>query len=253
VNNTYYCRHGFVRNPAALFVCLIVPGTLWQPWTVFADEPPAKQYNGNVELGFVSTSGNTQTQTLNAKTKVLAEYGSWKQALTLQALNASDRKTTTAERYSAQLKTDYRFAKKQYTFGLLSYDNDRFSGYDYRTSFTLGYGQRLIDAKKLWLEIEGGPGVRYSKLSQDGTQSETIGRLAGKLVWQVTDSSQFEQDLSAEFGTETTIDRSVTSLSSQVIGDLAMKLSYTVQYTTPVPENVKKQNTETSVTLVYTF
>lgn len=258
MNNTYYCRLNLVANRGPVYLVkkylvLSACGALLQPCNVFADEAPNKKYNGNVELGYVNTTGNTQTQTLNAKAKVVATYDSWKQTLTLQALNTSDKDTTTAERYGARLKTDYQFTKKQYAFGLLSYDNDRFSGYDYRTSFTLGYGNRVIDEKKLKLELEAGPGVRYSKLSQDGTQEETIVHLAGKLNWQVSDSSQFEQDLSTDIGTDTTISQSVTSLSTQVIGNLAMKISYTLQYSTPVPQGVKKQDTETSVTLVYTF
>lgn len=234
-------------------VVLLFMGALLQPRIVLAAQTPAKKYNGDVELGYVSTGGNTQTQTLNAKAKMVASYDSWQQALQLQALNTSDNKSTTAERYSAQLKTDYRFTPRQYAFGLLSYENDRFSGYDYRASFTLGYGHRLIDEKNLSLELEGGPGVRYSKLSQDGTQDEAILRLAGKLGWQVTSSSLFEQELSTEIGNDTTINRSATSLKTQVIGNLAMKLSYTVKYSNPVPAGVKKQDTESSVTLVYKF
>jgi putative salt-induced outer membrane protein len=223
------------------------------PGAVFAEEAPKNQYNGNVELGYINTSGNTQTQSLNAKAKVVAAYDSWQQAIALQALNSSDKQTTTAERYSAQLKTDYRFTKKQYAYGLLGYENDRFSGYDYRASISLGYGQRVIDEKKGRLELEGGPGVRNSKLSDDGTKNESILRLAGKLSWQVAESSLFEQDLSTEIGTDTAISKSSTSLSTQVVGNLAMKLSYTVQYTNPVPQGLKKRDSETSVTLVYKF
>ena len=227
------------------------------PWTAFAEEPlkePSKdKYNGNVEVGFINTGGNTQAQTLNAKAKVVAEYDPWQQTLQLQALSSSDKKTTTAERYLAKLKTDYRFSKRSYAFGLLSYDNDRFSGYDYRASFTVGYGNRVIDEKQLLLELEGGPGFRSSKVTRDGTQDEAILRLAGKLGWQVSASSKLEQNLSTEIGNDTTISQSSTSLSTQVVGNLAMKISYSVQYATPVPQGVKKQDTETSVTLVYNF
>ena len=98
------------------FIILLFAGVLL-PWTVFAEEAPKEQaknkYNGNVEVGFINTGGNTQTQTLNAKAKVVAEYDPWRQTLQLQALNSSDKKTTTAERYLAKLKTDYSVYQKE--------------------------------------------------------------------------------------------------------------------------------------------
>jgi putative salt-induced outer membrane protein len=223
-----------------------------------APEQPAKPaeldpYKGNVELGYVNTTGNTETQTLNAKAKVEALYNKWRQTLQLEALNSSDKKVTTAERYLALLKSDYRFSERDYAFGLLNYENDRFSGYDYRVSLTVGYGRRVIDSELLWLEFEGGPGVRYSKLNDGDTQDEGVLRLAGKLGWQISESSLFEQDLSTEIGEDVTISRSVSALSMQIIGSLAMKLSYTYRHTSEVPEGVKKNDTETSVTLVYKF
>lgn len=210
-------------------------------------------YKGSVELGYVDTSGNTETKTLNAKAKVEAMYKKWRQMLQLEALNTSTQDVTTAERYLAQLKTDYQFSKRDYTFGLLNYENDRFSGYDYWTSITLGYGRRVIDEKSLWLELEGGPGYRYSKLSDGDSLDEAILRLAGGLGWQISESALFEQDLSTEIGEDVTINRSVSALSMQIIGSLAMKLSYTYRHTSEVPEGVKKADTKTSLTLVYQF
>jgi putative salt-induced outer membrane protein len=206
-----------------------------------------------VELGYVNTSGNTETQTLNTKAKVEASYGQWRQTLKLEALNSSDKKVTTAERYLAFLKSDYRFSKRDYAFGLINYDNDRFSGYDYRTSLTVGYGRRVIDGELLWLEFEGGPGVRYSKVSEGETEDEAVLRLAGDLGWQISKSSLFEQELSTEIGEDATISRSVSALSTQIIGSLAMKLSYTYRYVSKVPEGVQKKDAETSVNLVYKF
>ena len=210
-------------------------------------------YKGNVEVGYVNTSGNTETKSLNAKAKVEALYNKWRQTLQLEALNSSSENVTTAERYLGSLKSDYRFSKRDYAFGLLNYENDRFSGYDYRASATIGYGRRVIDTTPLWLELEVGPGARRSKLNDDGTQDEAVVRLAGSLGWQVSKTSLFEQDLSTEIGDDASISRSVSALSTQILGRLAMKLSYTYRYTSTVPEGVKKQDTETSVTLVYKF
>jgi putative salt-induced outer membrane protein len=243
------------------YYVILCAAILLQSPSGYAEEAPnqpaktveADPYKGNVELGYVDTSGNTETKSLNAKAKVEAMYKKWRQTLQLEALNSSTQNVTTAERYLASLKSDYRFSKRDYAFGLLNYENDRFSGYDYWTSIVLGYGRRVIDGKSLWLEFEGGPGYRYSKLSDGDTVDEAILRLAGSLGWQISESALFEQDLSSEIGEDVTINRSVSALSMQIIGSLAMKLSYTYRHTSEVPEGAKKADTTTSVTLVYKF
>ena len=244
-----------------ILTCLLVAVNTLSASVVYAEEAPKEAaqsaeedpYKGNVELGYVDTSGNTETKSLNAKAKVEAMYKKWRQTLQLEALNSSAENVTTAERYLGSLKTDYRFSARDYAFGLLKYENDRFSGYDYWTSITLGYGRRVIDEKSLWLELEGGPGYRYSKITDGDTVDEAILRLAGSLGWQISESALFEQDLSSEIGEDVTINRSVSALSMQIIGSLAMKLAYTYRHTSKVPEGVKKADTTTSVTLVYKF
>lgn len=252
---TMYFRmaHAALLMCAPLLMSMASPAAQAQETPQATDQtaPPADLYKGNVELGYVKTSGNTETQTLNAKAKVEAHYSKWRQTLQLEALNSSDKDVTTAERYLASLKTDYRFSKLDYAFGLLNYENDRFSGYDFRTSVTVGYGRRVIDTEPLWLELEGGPGWRYSKPNDDDGQDEAVLRLAGNLGWQLSQSALFEQDLSTEIGEDVTISRSVSALSLQIIGSLAMKLAYSYRYTSEVPVGIEKQDTETSVTLVY--
>ena len=50
-----------------------------------------------------------------------------------------------------------------------------------------------------------------------------------------------------------TITRSTTSLKAQIVGQLAMKASFAVKYTDSVPADTKKTETETALTLVYSF
>ena len=89
----------------------------------------------NAELGVVLTGGNTETQTTNGKIHAVYELEKWKHSGSLEALGSSttdvstDVKTTTAEKYSANAKSDYKFNEFDFMFGALSYDDDRFSGF----------------------------------------------------------------------------------------------------------------------------
>ncbi len=211
-------------------------------------------WSGEAELGIVATSGNTETQSINAKAKAENERDNWRHKLALEALNTESNNSTTAERYNFSGQSNYKLSERQFLFGLVTYENDRFSGYDSRTTEALGYGAQVIAEDSLKLDIEAGLGARQSKLSATGdSENEGVLHLAGNLAWDVSKTSHFTQELVSDIGEESTVSKSVTALKTQVNGSLAMKLSYTLKYTSEVPVGKEKTDTETAVTLVYGF
>lgn len=221
-------------------------------------EPAAKKaMAGQSELGYVQTSGNTETQTLNAKLKLNQNLQAWENVYGLEALNASQAEQTSAEKYTAKAQGNRLLTAKDYAFGLLSYDDDRFSGFDYEATTVLGYGRKVIDDAQMKLAFEAGPGARITQLPDEGQETESILRLAGNFEYAFTDTSKFEQTLAAEGGEDRVITKSVSSLSSQIVGSLAMKLSLAVKNNSDpaiaTGQALKKTDAETAVTLVYGF
>jgi len=213
----------------------------------------ASTWNGEAELGAVVTTGNTETQTLNAKGKLVNDRKKWKHVGMVEALSTSDDVRTTSERYLLSAKSDYKYDEVSYAFVRINYEKDRFSGYDYQVSETLGYGRKIITEPNLTLALEAGPGARQSKLDMGDSDDEFIVRLAGDLVWKISENAEFSEDLSTEVGEDVTISKSVSALKAQIVGSLAMKLSYTVKHTSDVPVETEKTDTETALTLVYSF
>ncbi|MCF6325480.1 MAG: DUF481 domain-containing protein [Gammaproteobacteria bacterium] len=211
------------------------------------------QWGGEAELGLVTTSGNTETTTANFKGKLENTREQWHNLFTLQTLHASSKNSNTAERYLITAKSDYKVNDVSYAFGRFSYEDDRFSGFDYRATETLGYGRHIIREETFTFDVEGGPGLRQSKPEIGSRDSETILYLSGNLKWDVSATSVFTQDLFSEIGEDVTITKSVTGLKTQINGDLAMKMTYTVKKTSEVPVGIDKIDTETAVTLVYSF
>ncbi len=219
-------------------------------------------WKGDVELGIVTTTGNTETETINAKAKAVTEREKWRHTVSLESLNSSNGGDTTAERYVVNGQSDYKFSEHNYFFVMINYENARFSGYDYRVSEALGYGRRVIGKAALTLDLEIGPGARQSKLdsaarqskpNSDGSEDEFTLRGAAKLAWKISDTSTFTTDLSVDAGEDTTVTKSVTALTAQINGSLATKITYTIKNTSDVPVAVEKTDTETAVTLVYSF
>ena len=232
----------------------LIPAAMLVSGMVMAeDEVKQVEWEGEVELGLVSTSGNTETDTISAKAKISREQGKWRNAGKFSAFNTSDKTGTTAERYELTGQSDYKFSEREYVFGIINYEDDRFSGYDYRVSESIGYGRRVLDRPDMTLDLEMGPGARQSKLDDGNSDSEFMVRGAAKYLWNITKTSNFSENLTVEAGQDATISKSVTALSSKINGSLAMRLSYTMKHTTDVPPGIEKTDTETAVTLVYSY
>ncbi|HEX22942.1 MAG TPA: DUF481 domain-containing protein [Chromatiales bacterium] len=214
-------------------------------------------WKGETELGYVKTGGNTDTASLNAKAKAEQELDKWRNTLTLEALNNSTDGLTTAERYFASGQSNYKITERGYFFGFLGYEGDRFSGYDYRATANIGYGHRVVQNEKVTLDLEVAPGARQSKIKiPDETENEFTVRGAFKLLWNVSKTAKFTEDLTTEIGDTDkggTVTRSVTALTAQVAGNLHTKISYTLRHSSVVPVGKKKVDDEVAIALLYSF
>ncbi|MDK2779642.1 MAG: DUF481 domain-containing protein [Pseudomonadota bacterium] len=219
-----------------------------------SDPKPVPEWKGSAELGSIRTTGNTDTSSLNAKFGVLRKGKVWDSGLKLEALSSKEDDETSKEKYTAALQLDRNFTKHHYLALTGEYEDDRFSGYEYQSLISAGYGYRAINEEKMHLDFEAGPGYRYDKLDESGDiEEETILRLAGKFFWVIRDGVEFGQLLSVDTGSDNTIWKSETGLKSQINGSLATKLTYKVKHTEEVPEDSENTDTEFGVTLVYSF
>ena len=214
------------------------------------------------ELGYVVTSGNSETSTINAKIDTTHEQAGqpWRHHVHAEAFAAKTTDTVTnvetrsAERYQLSGKTDYKFNDTDYAFVTANYDKDRFSGFDYQATLAGGYGKRVLNDAGMTLDLEVGPGVRAVRDSvTQQSDTEALGRLAASFAWKVSDNATFTEELTSDIASELTVTKSVTALSAKINSRLAMKLSLTIRNNSVVPAGKEKTDTETAVTLVYTF
>lgn len=211
-------------------------------------------WNGEAGLGYVATTGNTRTSTFNAKADLTHEKEQWRNNLVANTLYTKNSDIRTAEKYFVSGQTNYRYSGPMSLFGRASYEDDRFSGYEYQGTATLGLGYRFLAARpSMTLDLEAGGGIKAYQEKGRNSITETIFRLAGKYVWDFREKSKFSQKLSSDIGEQFTVSKSITSLTAQLMGNFAINLGYTVKYTSRVPENKKKTDTETTINLVYVF
>ena len=212
------------------------------------------------ELGYVNTTGNTETTSTTGKFDATYEVEKWRHNVHAEAFGQesqdADTKETvvSAERYQLSGKTDYKFTELDYAFALADLKKDRFSGFEYEHVFAVGYGRKLIKQEDMELDVEAGPGMRVYKVD-DAPEREEEGvlRLLADYWWQFTDSSKFTQTLKTDIGEEFTASESITGLQVAINSTLALKLTHTIRNKSKVPADTKKTDTETAVTLVYSF
>lgn len=216
----------------------------------------SKLWTGDLELGYVDTSGNTEASTLNSKADVTREKGPWRFTIDYNSLNATANGQRTAEKYFYSNRLAYGFSEHNYAFGYASYEDDRFSGFDYQATVAVGYGRRIIDDKAMQWDAEAGPGYRYDKYDNTSSKDhaeDVILRVYTKFLWNFSENAAFLQSLSVETGANNTISKSSTALKTRIIGAFSLKLSYTIKYTDTVPDDKKHADKETAVTVDYSF
>lgn len=208
---------------------------------------------GTASLGYLSSTGNTESTNLSAEASVSYSVDGWVHNGFLSAKGSSTEGVTTGERYQAQYKVDKSLNEKTYLFGRLNYDKDRFSGFDNTVSGAAGLGRRLIEQEKHLLKGEAGVGARRQEL-EDGTTSDNaifLGNL--NYLYTISENAEFTQVFLVEMGQDNDYGESVTKLKANIVGALALALSYTVKHNTNPPVGFEKTDTFTAIALEYKF
>ena len=215
-----------------------------------------KTWTGEGEFGVNQTTGNTEYQNIIGKLAfTYTPTETWKHGLKLEALRTEDEERVTGESYELNLRSDYNLLEKGFLFGAFRYEDDKFSGYDYQSKLSFGYGQKFIDTKPRFLEVRAGGGVKQSQLeNSDESELEAILDLGLTFRQKVSSNSEFTQEFSVEIGDENIHSESNTGFLVNIgESNMALKLSLDIKNNTEVPPDTEKTDTVTAVTLMYSF
>ncbi|NMH66495.1 DUF481 domain-containing protein [Shewanella salipaludis] len=218
-----------------------------------------KTFAGEAELGATLTTGNTETSSVKGRLNLKHELGNWENQYLLEGLYKEDTNEVTAKRYFLGAQGNYKLSDVNYLFANVNYEVDPFTGYDYKLTGATGYGHRFFETATSFLDGEIGPGVIYQNL--DSEQAETLGYdsetsiVAHGVVsyeTEISDNAKFQQRFVADYGDKLDA-RSETALTANLIGALAMKFAVIVRYNSEPLDDKKSTDTETNMTLLYSF
>ncbi|MFK5894512.1 MAG: DUF481 domain-containing protein [Pseudomonadota bacterium] len=215
---------------------------------VYADD-----LSGEGEFGFTSTSGNTDSQTLNAKLGIGKKSGKWNHNAKVEVLKSTNSGVNSADSFVFTEKSEYRFAEKTFAYGKLRHEKDKFSGFDHQSVISFGAGHVFLNGGKHNIEASAGVGYRDSETDVGIDQQEAVFDGELKYAYKISETSEFNQNILVESGDSNTYTKSETFLKLVIVGNLGAKFSYEVKNNSDVPVGTDKTDTITSVTLVYNF
>jgi len=216
--------------------------------------PAEAQWKGKGEVGIVVARGNSETETANVKLDASHEVDRWKHSFGVTALSAASDGVKTAERYGATWQSDYKLTDRSFLFGGLRYEQDKFSGFDYRASLSSGYGYKFIDNERTKFSGQAGVGYRRSKLLPLGViDSGAIFRGDLRFEHALTDTTSIINTFIVEAGSENTFASNDLALRVKMSDKFALSVGLGVRHNTDPPLGLKQTDTLTTVNLVYTL
>lgn len=231
------------------------------------DPVNANGWNTSAELGAISTSGNTVGTSVTGKIDAKHETSKWSNEYVLagyfkdeQVTNDDGEKVRerSAQRYSMSAKAGYKLLHDDHgkLFALATHVDDRFGAYTRYSTIGIGYGTQTYQSDTHTLDVEIGPGYFRGVRTEGNVQTvETGGTIRGAalLKWKLSDSAQFSQNLIVERGTDNTHSIAETAVRTKINSTMQMKAAFNVRNDTNVPADKRNTDTQTSVTLVYSF
>jgi len=238
-----------VRQKTILLVVLLCTAAT----ATAADAVENKPWSGSVAFGYLSSTGNTDDTSVNVDFAVAYSAKPWTHAAKGRAYGASKDSSTTAESYKLGWKSSYDFDARNYAFGAVDWNKDRFAGIVRQTFATLGYGRRILTGPRYVLNAEAGVGYAEQKPSVGTTSDGATASLGGDFTWNISDTASFDQTLYIFTASDNTFWESVSKLRASLVGNLGLSLSFTLKRNSDVPAGTDKQDTLTAVSLDYAF
>ncbi|MBY7733127.1 DUF481 domain-containing protein [Vibrio splendidus] len=216
-----------------------------------------------VEFGYQSHTGNSDSRSLNARLN--GEYtagrhrtsGEWKY-YNLYKDGEEDKRQST---YSAQ--SDYKLSPKTYLYGSFKGVDSRYSAYfkDYTISSGLGY--QFSNTEEFVLEVEVGPGFRYQEPNLDELDDddiifpeiveEAIFRGNVNTSWQVLKNLQLKADVTLVSGHSNLKFDTELEAINDITDNIALKIAHSRQYHDKVPDGLSKEDSVLSINLLFQF
>ena len=228
---------------------------------------------GSAELGLLYKTGNTHSADIKTGIDIRFEKDRWSSLLNIDLLikktDIADEDTdklhfkTTDQKWAIASQTNYSLdnSEKNYMYGNFWLEKNQFSSFNNQSSISTGWGRHWYKTHNasLWGDI--GPGFKRDQLKntdEDPKKTITSWIIQAQAIYirKLGEHVELKQYFSAKQAINTdenSIYKAETSMTTKLISTLQVKFTFTVNYNTNIEDKKKNLDTQTAVTLVYSF
>ncbi len=194
-------------------------------------------YVSHAELGYVNTSGNTNTETFGFDGNIKKSWGNHSAHLKADASYGKDGDTTTKKKAFGEISYDYALTERLAFDYVLGYKYDAFSGFEYQAYTGPGLKYMAIKEESQTLDLIASLLYSMDSIEHVGanvSDDYASYKLEAEYMYAFNKSVKFTQDLSyrAAFeDSEKYFVFSKTALITKVSDILSAGVSYKVDYT----------------------
>lgn len=211
-------------------------------------------WKGKVQTSAVFSSGNSENSAVGVLLDAARINGDFTHNVNGYFDLGRSAGITNQKRWGAAYQLDYNFGERTYAYGRLSFDEDEFSGFDYRLFAGAGLGHFVAKSDPLTWKVEGGPGFRYSPIDISREIDQDIAfYAASETDWVIRDGVTFEQDFAVTWTSPTTTFVSITALTTEVFENLSTGVSFEYRYETDPPDGRENTDTIARASVIYGF
>ncbi len=209
-----------------LAALLAVPAAL-----VAQDKPKPRELTADV--GYVSTSGNTDISAFNLGEKLILRDGRWEHKQAFGSVYASQDGEQTSNLLLANWRSDWRFSPVFALFGYAGFDRNQFAGIARRFEESAGLAAKLLARDRDEWSLELGLGLTQQKGTDSSNVTFASARSATLFKHHFSKTAYFQQGVEFLPNLETSTDYRITSESALVApisAHIAMKVAYVVRF-----------------------
>ena len=221
-----------------------------------AEQSFLQGWSGEGALGGSISTGNTDEIGASASLALGKRGLDWEHDLKLSFDYLQTNDVVRRERFYAGYTGRYDLSGDFFfSFGLLSFERDRFSGIEHRFTESLGVGYRLADSPDFKWTVEGGPALRQTGFTngEDENKLDILGRT--EVSWKPADGLTLSETagalVSTNGGNSSLYSRS--AVTAKIVGNLSGRLSFDVMHETDPPAGRDKTDTISRASIVYGF
>lgn len=227
------------------------------------DTTPPSPWESQVEFGYRSNNGNSDSQSLNSRFEASYTSGQHRHSGEIKYYLSEKDGEADKDQLSVNLQSDYKISPDYYLYANFKGLNTKYSAYFNDYTFSGGLGYQVSNTENLLLEVEVGPGFRYQDPNLDEiddddlifpeTVQEPILRTNVNMSWKALASLTVAGEITVTAGHSNTRVDSEVSVTNNITEEIALKIAQSQEYLDRVPPGLSNTDSVFSINLLFSF